>query len=188
MQKSISLSRRAALGAAAGVLVPLSGPAHASMTLPTGAVGDFDFQEGRWHVRHSSRSATGNQWRAFEGECSMRKVLDGQGNIEEHVWQRDGETYRAMGIRTFDPGARHWSIFWIDRRWPATIGAPVVGGFTGARGEFYSEDIVDGRTSIGRFLWLIDDSDHCRWEQASSRDDGASWDTNWRMSFTRLAG
>jgi hypothetical protein len=35
-----------------------------------------------------------------------------------------------------------------------------------------------------RFLWLISDQNHARWEQAFSYDD-RTWETNWTADFTR---
>ncbi|BCW89593.1 hypothetical protein sos41_27590 [Alphaproteobacteria bacterium SO-S41] len=154
------------------------------MITVTGAVGDFDFQEGHWTVRHEARTRDGG-WATFEGECSMRKAMGGQANLEDHVWRRETTEYRAVGLRTFDPARAVWSIFWVDARWPATVGSPVVGGFAGNEGTFYSEEEADGVKTLTRFSWTVDDDTHCRWEQASSADDGRSWETNWRMWFTR---
>ena len=180
---TLILDRRSVIAGAASLLSVAA--QAASRTSVTGAIGDFDFQEGRWHVRHRSRSAAG-VWRDFKGECSMRKVLGGQGNVEEHVWELEGKVHRAMGLRTFDPALSTWSIFWLDSRWPSTIGPPVVGGFDGKRGTFYADEETEQRPSRSRFLWLVDDRNRCRWEQGSSLDAGITWDTNWYMSFTRL--
>jgi hypothetical protein len=59
-----------------------------------------------------------------------------------------------------------------------------VGGFNGNRGEFYAQDQVDGRPVKVRYLWLIADQNHARWEQAFSYDD-RTWETNWTADFTR---
>lgn len=170
--------------ASAASLIPAAATARDT---PTGAIGDFDFQEGRWRVAHRSRMDAASPWRDFAGTVSMRKILGGQGNLEEHEWRRDGIAYHAIGLRTFDPASATWSIFWLDSRWPGAIGSPVVGGFEGKRGEFYSDDVIDGRRIRARFVWLVDDPNHCRWEQASSLDNGVSWETNWEMRFTRIA-
>ena len=61
---------------------------------------------------------------------------------------------------------------------------PVVGGFAGNHGEFYSTDQDDGRPVKVRYTWDKLDSDHARWEQAFSYDH-RTWETNWTADFVR---
>jgi hypothetical protein len=61
---------------------------------------------------------------------------------------------------------------------------PVVGGFDGAIGHFEGTDTDTGVPIDVRFTWTVIDADHARWQQAFSRD-GAAWETNWIMEFTR---
>jgi len=125
-------------------------------------------------------------WEEFDGECAMQKVLGGQGNVDDNVLRAPAGTYRAMTIRVFDPSARAWSIYWIDSRYPTRLENPVVGGFAGSRGLFYSDDEFEGRQVRTRFIWRVDDRDSCRWEQALSADDGLTWEPNWYMVFKRM--
>ena len=37
-----------------------------------------------------------------------------------------------------------------------------------------------------RFLWSDITPTTCRWEQAFSVDDGATWEVNWIMESTRI--
>ena len=111
----------------------------------------------------------------------------GQANVDDNVLHTPAGTYRAMTIRVFDPSASQWSIFWIDSRYPPSrIESPVVGGFAGGRGLFFSDDEWEGRPVRTRFVWQIDDPDACRWEQALSPDGGVSWETDWYMDFERV--
>ena len=174
----------ALLGFASDAIASVSDAAGAAST---GAISDFDFQVGRWSVRHHARSAASGEWNDFSGEVSMRKILGGSGNLEEHHWTRGRQSYHAVGLRAFDPERRQWAIYWLDSRWPGAMGSPVVGGFEGAQGTFYSDDDVNGRPVRARYLWMVDGADACRWEQATSDDGGKSWDTSWRMAFARLA-
>ena len=186
------LARRALL--AMGAITPLltaAGDALAATegateAAPTGHVGDFDFLVGRWRVRHHCLiGLTG--WQDFDGECVMQKLLGGQANVEDNVWRMSNAAYRAIALRVFDPERRTWSIFWLDARWPTTIGPPVVGGFDGRRGLFFGDDQSNGRPIQVRFHWFIDGADLCHWEQAYSADAGATWETNWQMRFERMA-
>ena len=157
---------------------------------PQGHANDFDFLVGRWSVRHRllvGRLVGSTDWQEFDGECVMQKMLGGQANVDDNVLHAPAGTYRALTVRVFDPSARAWSIYWIDSRYPPTrLENPVVGGFAGRRGLFYSDDELEGRQVRTRFIWSVDDRDSCRWEQALSIDEGLTWETNWYMAFNRM--
>ena len=57
--------------------------------------------------------------------------------------------------------------------------------FENGVGTFYANDSWQGQPIRVRFLWTLPAPDRPRWEQAFSPDGGASWETNWIMSFTR---
>jgi hypothetical protein len=46
---------------------------------------------------------------------------------------------------------------------------------------------MDGQATRTRFIWSDISAASARWEQAFSTDAGASWDTNWIMSFQRAS-
>lgn len=115
----------------------------------------------------------------------MRLILGGRGNIEDNVIDLPAGAYRALALRSFDAEAGTWAIWWLDQRAPHQLDVPVIGGFENGVGAFYANDTLDGRPIRVRFLWLDTASGSPRWEQAFSPDDGASWETNWTMQFTR---
>jgi hypothetical protein len=160
-------------------------------TAPPGSIGDFDFLVGRWRVSHRrlvGRLVGSTEWEAFDGECTMQKMLGGQANVDDNVLHAPAGTYRAMTIRVFDPDTRAWSIYWIESRYPpSTIENPVVGGFAGNRGVFFSDEEWEGRRIRTRFVWENDGPDSCRWEQAFSTDGGLTWEPNWYMAFERIS-
>jgi hypothetical protein len=61
----------------------------------------------------------------------------------------------------------------------------MTGTFVDGVGTFYSHEDYKGRPIVVRFLWTPIGPNLARWEQAFSTDDGASWETNWVMDFTR---
>jgi hypothetical protein len=75
------------------------------------------------------------------------------------------------------------SLYWINPK-SAKLDAPLLGGFDDTRGQFYGEDVDDGRPIKVRYSWVIEDRNHARWEQAFSFDN-RSWETNWTTEFTR---
>lgn len=155
---------------------------------PTGSLHDWDFLVGRWTVRHSrlkERLADNDEWEEFAGTCVNWTTLGGQGNVDDNVLELPDGTYQGVGIRAFDAGTRKWSIWWIDSR-TATIDPPVRGGFKDGVGTFIGDDALRGRPVKVRFRWSKITPTSAHWEQAFSPDGGATWETNWRMDFTRV--
>lgn len=151
---------------------------------------DWDFLVGRWTVRHrrlKARLAGSTEWESFGGTCVNWPVLGGQGNMDENVIELPGGTYEAIAIRAFDAGAGHWSIWWLDARHSSRMDPPVRGGFSNGLGTFVGDDTLNGRPIRIRFRWSRITPISAQWEQAFSADDGATWETNWEMAFTRAS-
>jgi hypothetical protein len=149
---------------------------------------DFDFQVGDWRVSHRRLKDRLNgcvDWEEFDGASSMRLILGGHGNVEDNVVNLPAGSYRAIALRSFDPAACTWAIWWLDARAPHSLDVPVIGGFEDGVGVFYADDALNGRPIRVRFLWLDTNTDAPRWEQAFSPDGGATWETNWTMQFKR---
>ncbi len=161
------------------------------MSLPTDprAPGDFDFMHGDWTVAHEmldARLAGCTTWSRFTGLSSTRPLLGGLGNIEDNVFHRPGGDARGVALRSYDPAARTWSIWWLDGRNPTQLDVPVVGRFEDHVGTFFAQDVLAGRPIRVRFTWTATPGRDPRWEQAFSADDGVTWETNWRMVFVKV--
>jgi hypothetical protein len=66
----------------------------------------------------------------------------GQGNFDRNVLDDPRGAYEAHSLRLFDAEAKQWSIYWLDARFPS-LDAPVVGRFTGRKGEFWFTRVSD---------------------------------------------
>ena len=156
-------------------------------TEPGPAVHDFDFL-GTWRVHHrrlTRRLAGSDEWEEFEGTSVAWALLGGAGNIDDNVLELPGGTYRAITLRSYDPMTDRWSIWWLDGRNPGTLDPPVVGGFVDGVGTFIGAGHVRRPADPGP-VPLVGITDRTsRWEQAFSTDDGATWEVNWVMDFTR---
>lgn len=62
----------------------------------------------------------------------------------------------------------------------------LVGRFEGNRGDFYGDEVIDGREIKVRFVWLGVDTAQPTGRQAFSADGGQSREINWRMTFTKV--
>ena len=149
---------------------------------------DFDFIIGRWRVMHRrlrERLTGCSDWAEFEGSSCTHKILGGNGNLEDNFLDLPEGAYRAVALRSLNPGTGQWSIWWLDGRNPGTLDTPVVGQFRDGIGTFYADDVLNGKPIMIRFTWSIPASGNPRWEQAFSGDGGQTWETNWTMDFIR---
>lgn len=151
---------------------------------------DFEFIHGAWSVenRKLTRRLAGCQdWVTFKAEVETAPLLGGLGNLEQYrATLPDGSPFQGLALRLYDPEARVWRIHWADDR-QGRLDAPVVGRFEGGRGAFFGEDTFEGRPIRVRFLWIPVSPLEARWEQAFSADGGLTWETNWTMTFSRIA-
>jgi hypothetical protein len=151
----------------------------------TGGKSDFDFLVGAWTTvqrRLTARGVGSTEWKDSPPNvhCATH-YLDGAVTVEESF--SPTKTPTGLFVYTFDVEKRQWSLYWINPK-SAELDAPLLGGFDGTRGQFYGEDVDDGRPIKVRYSWVIKDRDHARWEQAFSFDN-RSWETNWTTEFTR---
>lgn len=151
---------------------------------------DFDFIIGNWHVRHrrlKERLTGCEEWVAFDGQSSTRKILGGFGNLEDNLLELPEGGYRAVALRSFKPDSGEWAIWWLDGRQPHGLDVPVVGRFSEGVGIFLADDELRGRPIKVRFRWTVPAPGRPRWEQAFSADGGQSWECNWVMDFRPAA-
>jgi hypothetical protein len=158
--------------------------------MPRDGSHDFDFLFGSWEVRNRrlvERLKGSAEWEEFSGTCHARPVLGGLGNMDEFMLDRGVGRVLGITVRLYDPVSGEWSIYWAASPGRGRFDVPMVGRFVGPRGEFYSQEVFEGRHIFSRFIWTVHGPDACRWEQAYSPDGGRSWETNWIMEFTRQA-
>lgn len=151
---------------------------------------DFDFLHGEWHVhnRRLRRPLSGAaEWYEFDGATIERALWDGRANIEEYrATLPDGSPLRGLALRLYEPATGRWTIHWSNAM-TGMLDAPMVGVFRDGVGEFYGDGTFEGRPIRLRFYWTASGPNEARWEQAFSVDRGATWETNWIMTFRRWA-
>jgi hypothetical protein len=153
-------------------------------TSRTGDLHDFDWIAGAWKVsnrRLKARGVGSDEWDEFPAVDCGRVHLGGVVNVDELLFPTKG--WSGVTFRTFDVAKRQWSIYWVNSR-NGQMFPPVVGGFDGARGEFYGDDEDNGRPVKVRFVWTRLGPDRAHWEQAFSAD-GRTWEVNWTNDFER---
>src|SRR5271169_3301663 len=151
---------------------------------------DFDFLIGDWkaHVRRlPDRLNKSSVWVEYDGISNHKKLLDSNANFEEFdVTSTDKKLrIKAQTLRLYNPTSRQWSIYLVDLDNGTLDVPPVVGGFTGNRGEFFHQEQLKGRTILVRYVWLDISPKSARMEQSFSPDGGKTWEVNWICELSR---
>jgi hypothetical protein len=145
---------------------------------------DFDFLVGSWkfHLKRLNRRLAGStEWVEFDGTTICRRVLDGRAEVEEMKVESADKLIRIQGLalRLYNPESHQWSIYWANAADGVLEQNPMVGQFSNGRGEFYNQQVYEGRAIYARFVWSGVTTDSPHFEQAFSGDGGKTWETNW---------
>jgi hypothetical protein len=155
----------------------------------TSSENDFDFLQGKWKVLNrklNSRLTNSDEWTEFEAELHMKKTLNGFGNLENFYSNNNGAPYEGMAIRLFNKASKLWKIYWIDSNGTTMDEKPVTGSFENGLGKFYANDIFNEKEILVLYQWDATNSEHPKWSQAFSTDNGKTWEWNWKMELSRI--
>jgi hypothetical protein len=148
---------------------------------------DFDFEIGAWktHLKRRLKPLTGsNEWVEYDGTTIVRKIWNGRANLVE--LDVSGSAGRIVGVslRLYNPDSRQWSLNFsnVDG---GTLSPPTIGEFRNGRGEFFSQETLNGRAILVRFVISDITPRSCHFEQAFSDDGGKTWEVNWIATDTR---
>jgi hypothetical protein len=155
---------------------------------PHDGMHDFDFLFGRWTlwVKRLKKPLHGShEWSQMTGTSFVRPILGGHGNIDE--FEAEGPTghISALAVRGWSPEAHQWAIYWLNAKSPR-IDVPTVGEFKDGRGEFYDQELFEGRSILVRYVWSDITPKSAHFEQSFSPDGGKTWEVNWISSITRV--
>ena len=150
---------------------------------------DFDFEFGEWtiHLSRRLRPLTGSTtWVEYDGSSVVRKVWNGRANLGELDVEGPAGRIVGLSLRLYDPASRQWKISWANSA-DGTLGPPMIGGFENGRGEFYNQEMLNGRATFVRFVFSDITANSFELEQAFSDDGGKSWEANWIARFARVS-
>ncbi len=149
---------------------------------------DFDFLFGIWRVRHRRLRrplSDSDEWYEFDSEYKAVPIWGGKANLDEFAGESPLGRFEGLTLRLYDTASQTWSLYWATAKNGLTV-TPNVGTFTDEGvGEFFSDELFDGKPIRCRYRWIQQYESGCRWEQAFSADGGRRWETNWTMDFTR---
>lgn len=152
---------------------------------------DFDFLFGHWRVAHRklrSRLTGCTDWDEFESIQLAWPLIGGICNADEsfRIGATAGDGAIGATFRCLDRKTQLWSIYWVGARDGVLGVPPQVGRFDGAVGLFDADEVMGGRMVRVRFTWTVLSPTTASWEQGFSLDQGATWEINWTMAFTRI--
>ena len=177
-----------ALTLAGGLPVAATRAADAPVRTHDGAH-DFDFHMGTWktHISRLVHPFTGSsEWTQYDGVSRVLPVWNGKASLFELEASGPAGHLEGVGLRLYDPQARQWNLNWTNSSIGRLDGA-MMGEFHDGRGDFYGQDTFNGRTILVRNSFSDITANASRFEQAFSPDYGRTWETNWIMTFERMA-
>lgn len=149
---------------------------------------DFDSDIGTWKVQMKRllHPLTGSHtWVEYNGTDVIRKVWGGRANLGEVEVEGPAGHFELLNLRLYNPEADQWSLN-IASSASGTLSPPAVGEFKNGRGEFYDQEPYNGRSILVRFDVSDITPNLWRFEQAFSDDGGKSWETNLKVTETRV--
>ena len=164
---------------------PQSGPLEAGR--PDGRH-DFDFEFGTWrtHLKRRLKPLTGSDtWVEYDGTTVVRKIWNGAANLVELEVDGPAGHLEALSLRLYNPESRQWSLNFSNAA-AGVMSIPTVGEFRDGRGEFYDQELYNGRAILLRFIISDITPTSCRFEQAFSDDGGTTWEVNWVATDTLI--
>jgi len=158
-----------------------------AQSIPRDGQHDFDFEIGTWntHLRRLLRPLTGSTtWVEYKGTSVVRKVWDGRANLLELDVEGPAGRLEGLSLRLYNPEARQWSLNFSNSR-GGTLSPPSIGEFKDGRGEFVSQETLNGRAILVRFIISDITPTSAHFEQSFSADGGKTWEVNWIAVDTR---
>ena len=149
---------------------------------------DFDFEFGTWktHLRRLQHPLTGsNTWIEYDGTTVVRKLWGGRANLVELEADGPAGHFEGLSLRLYNPEAHQWSLNFASSA-AGSLGQPAMGEFKDGRGEFFDQEMLNGRAILVRFVISDITPDSCRFEQAFSDDGGKTWEVNWIATDTHV--
>jgi hypothetical protein len=149
---------------------------------------DFDFEIGTWktHLKRLLHPLTGStEWGEYDGTSVVRKVWGGRANLVELEVHGATGKFEGLNLRLYNPQSHQWSLNFA-RTDVGVFSQPTIGEFNNGRGEFFDQEVVNGRAILVRFVISIVNPNLCHFEQAFSDDGGKTWEVNWIATDTKV--
>jgi len=136
----------------------------------------FDFWLGEWDLTWIDKN--GNEQK---GHNSITSILDGC-VVQERFDGNPGMDFKGMSLSVYNKHSGKWQQTWVDN----------AGGYMVFTGEFSAGAMVlareierNGQKIVQRMHFYDITSDSLKWDWEISKDNGESWQLNWRIFYRR---
>jgi hypothetical protein len=149
---------------------------------------DFDPLIGTWkyHLKRLLNPLTGSTtWAEFDGTGVCYKIWDGRADLDTIELDSPTGHIEGLTLRLYNPQSHQWRLYWANSK-IGILDPPQIGEFKNGRGEFYAQDILNGKSIIIRFVWTNLTTNSPHFEQSFSNDGGKTWEVNWITDQTQV--
>jgi hypothetical protein len=149
---------------------------------------DFDFEIGVWKttLKRLLHPLTGSTtWVNYSGTTDVSKVWNGAANLVALDVTGPAGHIRALSLRLYNTETGQWSLNFSGLG-SGSMSQPTIGEFKNGRGEFYDQEMLNGRAILVRFIITQINPDKCHFEQSFSADGGQTWELNWVATDDRV--
>jgi len=149
---------------------------------------DFDPLIGAWkyHLKKLQHPLTGSSaWVEFDGTGVCYKIWDGRAQLDTIEVDSPTGHIEGLTLRLYNPQSHQWRLYWANSK-NGILDPPQIGEFKNGRGEFYAQDILNGKSILIRFIWSDTTTSKPHFEQSFSDDGGKTWEVNWITDQTRV--
>ena len=152
----------------------------APQELPRDPARDFDFLVGDWRMDVEQIGADGQVLRALSEESRVRPMIGGAALIDE--WGTSGFT-----VRTYDPKASVWRLFWTDRHNVAGRMQTWEGRFEDGVGTFVGGVSTGSDRVTSKIEFSEISADSLFWKMWKTPDGGETWVLDYVRRYTRVS-
>ena len=147
---------------------------------------DFDPLAGKWdfHLKRRLNPLTGsNAWVELAGTGVCYRVWNGHGQLDTVELDGSSGHIEGLTLRVFNPQSHQWRLYWANSK-DGIVVPPQIGQFKNGHGEFYAQDMLNGKIIFVKYDWTNLKSNSPHFEQSFSGDGGKTWEVNWVTNQT----
>jgi len=137
---------------------------------------DFDSLAGTWkgHTKYRAHPFVGSDtWIESDGTEIFQNIWDGAMLELSEGANTNGPV--GLMLYTYNPQSHQWSVYFASRK-DGKVGLPNVGEFRNGRGEFFVQDMLNGKSMLNRYVWSQIASSAPHFEESWSSDGGRTWE------------
>ena len=150
---------------------------------------DMDFNFGTWHTdiaRTPDPFGDPANVVHMSGTVTVKPIWNGKGELEEIEADGPKGHWEGANLFLYDPTAHQWIQTYVDSSEGRFDEPSGIGEYRDGTVEYYSSDVVRGRTILDRAIWSDIQPDSHTYTESFSDDGGRSWHPAFVAHLTRI--